>query len=462
MTASGAVRGASPAGSVLAHGRAEGHTYDMKSPPSSAGLSRRHFLVSALAAAAAPSVLPSHVFGAEGATAPSNRIVMGCVGFGGEGMKNLNAFLRQPDAQVVAVCDVDRERRQKARETVNAYYKTDGCGEYADFRELFARPDIDAVQISTPDHWHVVMSAMALRAGKDVCCEKPTLTIAEGRILSDLVRRSGRVFQTSMEDRSLGVYHRMAELVRNGRIGKLHTIRVGLPTGGGRDIGLERQRPEPVPEGFDYAMWLGPAPEAPYCAARCHWNFRWIYDYSGGILTDWGAHLFDTAQWANDTERTGPVAVEGQGKFPVEGIYDAAYEFHFEYTYASGVKMLVDTGAVRLRFEGSDGWVGNNGWIGSLEASAPALLRDPIGPGEIKLDTCFAGEHRNFLDCVHSRREPYFPAEISHRVSTVAHLGNAAMLLGRKLRWDPAAEQFLGDDTANRMRSRALRAPWTV
>ncbi|MBI5394857.1 MAG: Gfo/Idh/MocA family oxidoreductase [Verrucomicrobia bacterium] len=426
-------------------------------------VSRRQFLKQAAATGAAagafPHLMPSSVFGADGAVAPSNRVTMACIGFGGEGHKNLRAHLNQPDAHVVAVCDVDAERAAAARDKVNEVYKNKDCACYNDFRELLGRADIDAVQISTPDHWHTPMALRFLRAGKDVICEKPTLCIAEGRLLIDTIRRTGRIFQTSMEDRALFVYHRMAELVRNGRIGKLQRIHVGLPS---QPLEPGDPTPQPVPPGFNYDLWLGPAPWAPYCTARVHRNFRWVSDYSVGIIADWGAHLFDTAQWANNTEFSGPVEVEGKGKRFDNGLYDTFYEFELRYRYANGVEMLADTAGVRLRFEGTDGWVGNTGWIGKLEASSPDILNSPIRPEELKLFTCPGGEHRNFLDCVKSRRRPYFPAEISHRVSAVAHIGNAAMLLGRKLRWDPVAERYLNDDTANRLRNRFCREPWTL
>lgn len=426
-------------------------------------ISRRHFLKQAAVcgAAAFPSILPASVWGAAGRPTPGNRVTIGMIGVGSHGTGvNLKGFLHQPDAQVVAVCDVDEERWKNALQMTNEHYGNKDCVGYGDFREILSREDIDAVCVSTPDHWHVPISLMAIRAGKDVNCEKPTLTIEEGRVLSDTVRRHGAVFQTSTEDRSIPVYHRMAELVRNGRIGKLHTIRVGLPSGG---KGLpEQQTPQPVPVGFNYDLWLGPAPEVPYCAARCHYNFRWIYDYSGGVLTDWGAHLIDTAQWGNNTEHSGPVEVVGTGEFPTEGIYNTATNFHLEYTYASGVKMIVDGGGVLLRFEGSDGWVGNTGWRGPFEASSPALLNATIRPDELHLYTCLGGEHRNFMDCVKNRRNPYFPAEIGHRCASVMHIGNIAMQLGRKMRWNPVAEEFINDDTANHMRSRPMRAPWTL
>jgi myo-inositol 2-dehydrogenase / D-chiro-inositol 1-dehydrogenase len=314
--------------------------------------------------------------------------------------------------------------------------------------------------IGTPYHWHVPLSLAAVRAGKDVICEKPTLTIAEGRVLADAVKRYGAVFQTSTEDRSLPVYHRMAELVRNQRIGKLRRIYVGLPGGGG--AGGPDPTPLPVPTGFDWNMWLGPAPWGPFRAGLHAFNWRWKSDYSGGMLTDWGAHLLDTAQWANDTERSGPIEVEGTGKRNEKGLYDTFHTFDLNYRYASGVEMQVTSRGVELRFEGAEGWVGNQGWIGDLQASSEKIRTSVIGPGETHLFTCPAGEHRNFLDCVKSRREPYFPAEIGHRCCSVAHLGNIALELGRKLRWDPAKEEFANDDQANCLRGRAMREPWQL
>jgi len=432
------------------------------------GLTRRAFLKGAGAAAlAAPTLIAGSALGLEGRPAPSNRITMASIGLGGEGLgKNTRAFCGQSDAQVLAVCDVDPQHLAEGKRVVEGAYagamksgEYKGCDTYADFRDVLARPDIDGVMISTPDHWHVPISLMAIRAGKDVQCEKPSLTIQEGRVLADAVRRRGTVFQWSTEDRAMGCHHRMAELVRNGRIGKLQRITVGLPGGPGSP---GNATPQPVPPGFDYEMWLGPAPWAPYCSDRIHWNFRWINDYSGGMLTDWGAHLLDTAQWGNDTEHTGPVEVEGVGKSHRDGLWNSFYEFQIRYRYASGVEMLVKSGGVSLRFEGTDGWVGNNGWGGSAEASSPKILGSAIGATETHLFTCPAGEHRNFLDCVKSRRAPYFPAEIGHRCFTVLHIGNISMWLGRKLGWDPAKEQFVNDAEADRYLARSMRSPWRL
>jgi predicted dehydrogenase len=430
------------------------------------GLSRRDLLKGAAALGlAAPYVISASALGAEGRPAPSNRTTVGFIGVGGQGTdRNLRGFLSQPDAQCVAVCDVDSGRRDSAKSLTERHYSREmadgtfkGCAAYNDFRDVIARADIDSICISTPDHWHALMSLAAIRAGKDVICEKPTVTVQEGRMVADAVRRHAAVFQTATEDRAMACHHRMAELVRNGRVGRLQRIIVGLPSQPGTP---GDPTPKPVPEGFDYDLWLGPAQWAPYCPDRIHFNFRWITDYSGGVLPDWGCHLFDTAQWGNDTERTGPVEVEGAGERHRGGLYDTFYKFNLKYRYANGVEMVVGSTGPAIRFEGTDGWVGNNGWLGRVQASSPEILNSVIGPSEIHLFTCPQAEHRNFLDCVKTRSDPYFPAEFGHRVATICHIGNIAMELGRKLRWDPVTEEFPGEPEANRRLARAMRAPW--
>jgi predicted dehydrogenase len=409
---------------------------------------------------AAPTWIPSTVLGRDGAIAPSEKITVGFIGTGSHGIGwNLKAYLQQPDARVVVVCDVDSTNMDKARAEVNEKYGNSDCAATKDFREVLGRKDVDAVMISTPDHWHVPISVMAIKAGKDVQCEKPTLTIDEGKILIRTVREHKKVFQTSTEDRSLDMYHRMAELVRNGRIGKLQKIEVILPK---QPQMAGDPAPQPVPPELDYEMWLGPAPFAPYTKDRVHFNFRWIWDYSGGIICDWGAHLFDTAQWGNDTERSGPVEVEGTGTFWDGGLYNTVKDYDVTYKYANGVVMTCVPGNPSIKFIGTDGWVGNRGWRSRLEASSDEILKSVIGPNEVHLYTNPAGEHRDFLDCVKSRRDPYFPVDIGHRVSTVCHLANIAIKLGRKLKWDPEREMFPEDDAANAMLKRTLRAPWTL
>jgi hypothetical protein len=436
-------------------------------------ISRRSFLngvtAAAAAAVAAPHVVPSSALGLAGAVAPSNRITVGFIGTGEHGIgRDVNGFLAQPDAQAVAVCDVDASHREAAKRRVEQHYADAmskgtyrGCAALHDFREVIARQDIDAICNATPDHWHVIPSVMAVKAGKDVICEKPlTLTIAEGRVLCDAVRRYNCVFQTASENRSVGVYHRMCELVRNGRIGTVKHIEVGLPAG--HSIRPASMQVGDPPKGFDYDTWLGQAPEAPYCPARCHWNFRWILDYSGGQLTDWAHHIVDIAQWGNDTEDTMPIEVEGQGTFPKGGLYTTATQYRCKYRYANGVTMDILSKGPALRFEGTGGWIGNQGWCGALKAEPASVLTSRIGPDETHLYTCPGGEIRNFLDCVKSRKPCYSPVENGHRAAAIAHLGNIAMMLGRKLRWDPQNERFLNDDGADRMLSRPMRDPWTL
>lgn len=420
---------------------------------------QRSFLLAG-AGALAPQIVSSAVLGADGQVAPSNRIQVGFIGTGSHGMGwNLPPYLRHPSARVVAVCDVDQRHLVRARETVNEKYGSDDCFATRDFREVLARKDIDTVMISTPDHWHTLISLFAIQAGKDVQCEKPTLTIHEGQVLTRAVRKHKRVFQTSTEDRAVPEYHRMAELVRNGRIGKLQRIEVILPK---QPEGPGDATPRPVPEGLDYEMWLGPAPFAPYCPDRVHFNFRWIQDYSGGIICDWGAHLFDTAQWGNNTERSGPVEVEGKGTYWEGGLYNTVKDYDVTYRYENGVVMTCRPGNPSIKFIGSEGWVGNTGWRGPVEASSPSILNSKIGPNEVHLYTNVQGEHDDFLKCVKSRRDPYFPVDIGHRVSTVCHLANIAIKLGRKLKWDPAKEVFPGDAEANALLDRPRRKPWEL
>ena len=420
---------------------------------------RRKFLINTgLTAGGAllmPTIIPSCVRGA------NDKINLGMIGTGDHGINwNLDAYLKLSDCRVVAVCDVDRKRMLKAKAMADNQYKNKDCATYDDFRDLLLKRDIDAVQISTPDHWHVPLSILSIQAGKDVCCEKPTLTIGQGRILCDVVGRHDRIYQTSLEDRSLSPYHRMAELVRNGRIGKLQKIVCGLPGAYSERYSFNDLTTQPVPVDFNYDMWLGPAPEAPYSPGRCHWNFRWIFAYSGGSITDWGSHIIDTAQRANGTEKSGPVEVEGTGIFGT-GIYDSAHTYKLTYKYGNGVIMEVHSEKVEITCTGSDGWLSVQGWNGKLEASSDEILNSVIGPEEVHLSTDVS-EHANFLKCIRSRQKTYHPVEDLHRVSTITHMGNIAMLLKRKLMWDPVKEEFINDPEANAMRSREERDPWKV
>jgi len=417
-------------------------------------VTRRQFLKRSAVAAgviAWPTVVPSSVFGAK---APSNRITMGCIGMGGQGTGNMKGFRGKSGSEVVAICDVDVGHREKARQIAGL----GASSSYNDFRDLLARDDIDAVSVASPDHWHVPMSIAAVRAGKDVFCEKPlTLAIAEGRVLADEVKRYGRVFQTGSQQRSGSEFRFACELVRNGRIGKLHTMKVGIP--GNNRTCPPTWEAEPVPEGFDYDMWLGPAPWEPYTEQRCHYQFRFILDYSGGQMTNWGAHYLDIAQWGNGADDTGPVEIVGRGDFPRTGLFTTAKTAEIEYTYSNGVKLLLKTGGGNTRFEGTEGWVFVT--RGKIDAEPKSLLTSKIGPDEIHLYN--SNDHKqNFLDCIRSRKDTICTAEIGHRTSTVCHLGNIAMLLGRKLKWDPKAERFINDSAANNMLARGMRAPWRL
>ncbi len=447
--------------------------------------SRRQFLKTGsaitLGALTAPSIIPSSALGAGDAIAASKRITLGVIGAGNQGTNDMREFLRDERVQIVAVCDLNKESagywngamagREPGRRIVEKYYADKspsgtykGCATYTDFRELLARPDIDAVLVATPDHWHAIPAISAAIAGKEIYCQKPlSLTIREGRAMSDAVRKYKRIFQTGSQQRSDPNFRRACELVRNGRIGKLQTVKVGLPSGR-PDFGKtgDRKKPEPIPDGFDYNFWLGPAPDAPYAPARCHVNFRWIYDYSGGQVTDWGGHHPDCAQWGMGTERTGPVEIRNaKGVFPPDELWNTATEFYFEAIYKNGVKMIIsDKLRGGVTFEGSEGSVWAN--RGKHEATPKSLLDTVIGPNEIHLYES-KNHYRNFIDCVISRKEPAAPCEVAHRSITICHLGNIAMRLGREvLKWDPDKEQILGDPEAARMLSREYRSPWKL
>jgi predicted dehydrogenase len=442
-------------------------------------MNRRSFLRT-FPLAAAPAFVPASVLGQAGRPPAGNRVTMAVIGTGNQGTGDMRGLLRDPRVQIVAVCDVNRMSpgywngamggREPARSIVEWHYARDkrsgtfkGCDMYEDFREVLARKDIDAVLIAVPDHWHSIPVIMAAKAGKDIYGEKPlSLTIAEGRAMSNAVRDNKRIFQTGSQQRSDARFRKACELVRNGRIGKLHTVSCGLP-GGVPDLSYDGKRTatEPVPEGFNYQMWLGPAPEAPYSPARCFVNYRWIFDYSGGQITDWGGHHPDIAQWGMGTELTGPVEIRpGPVKWADHPIYDTATDFTFECMYENGVRLVVSNRSRGgVTFEGSDGSI----WVdrGGIESKPGDLIYEDIPANGVHLPRS-ESHFRNFIDSVLSRQEPIAPIEQAHRSITIAHLGNIALKLGRKLRWDPAAEQVAGDDEANRRLSRPMRGPWKL
>ncbi len=424
--------------------------------------SRRGFLKSVAAAgtaAAFPSIVPASVLGAD---APSNKIVMGAIGVGSMGSGDLNGFLGKSEVRVVAVCDVDSNHYANAKKRVDGKYGNKDCKTYLDFRDLIGRGDLDAVMTALPDHWHAIPAIEAAKAGLDIHGQKPfARSIREGRAICDAVHRYGRVWQTGSQQRSGGQFRRACELVRNGRIGKISHVEVGLPTGGSRPPMKEKA----VPANLDWDFWLGPAPWRPFVDfgnGGVHWNWRWVMDYSGGQLTDWAGHHIDIAHWGLDTEDTGPVEIEGKGNYPDNGLYNALMTYKFHCKYANGIDMVV---ANNQQLTQGAKWFGDKGWVhvsrGGLSASDPKILKEVIGPDEIQLYN--SRDHKqNFLDCIKSRKQTIAPAETGHRSISVGLLGEIAMLTGRKLKWNPETEEFANDAAASALLGRSYREPWTL
>jgi predicted dehydrogenase len=432
------------------------------------GISRREVVQSAAAATAvaAPYFVPASVFGA---AAPSNRINVACIGVGNQGTPNMHRFLKQKDCQVIAVCDVNRGShgykepedfygREPAKKAVESYYAEKkelgsykGCGAYNDFREVLARKDIDALMLATPDHWHEPITIAAAAAGKDVYCEKPLgLTVGGQQDVIKAIRKHERILQCGNHERSNPIVRKAVELVRSGAIGEVKRVvaHVGRHNKSGPGPGWKEM---PVPDGFDYDLWLGPAPEAPYHQDRCLYNFRFNYDYAGGQVTNFGAHSLDIAQWGLGMDETGPTQVEHvyADYLPKGSLFSAATHTFFRAKYANGsvVECFTSEPSVRCIFEGTDGLVrvdnqGQNFFV------TPAKIWPAGVKGTEKYHS--GDDHvRNFLDCVKSRSEPASPVEIAHRSATLCHLGNIAIRLQTKLKWDPKTERFTGEKSAD-------------
>lgn len=430
----------------------------MKTETSTSSLSRRGSLKAGLftaGAITAPTIIPASVLGDK---APSKVLTMGFIGVGGQGTSvNLKNFLAQDDCRVVAVCDVKAKNQLNAQNIVNEKYGDKGCAGIPDFRDVLARKDIDAVCISTPDHWHVPISIMAMKTGKHVLSEKPTLTIAEGRELVNVQKQTGKVFTVGIEDRAVIHYYKLAEAVRNGAIGDLVHIDVGLPYKARAYPNLPES---PVPDGFNYKMWLGPAQYKPYTKTRTDpQGWRQQDAFAAGTLTDWGMHLCDTAQVANFAERTSAVKVEVLKRItPTNSMNDVPNFFDLKYTYANGVTMNVVSTRPRIMFYGTKGWCGCEGWRGQLVAHDRKILKRTYDDSNIWERPPY--EQRNFLDVVFNGAKPNYDAEDLHRLSTTLLTGSIAMKLNRTLKWDPEAEEFPGDAEANALRSRKASTDW--
>jgi predicted dehydrogenase len=452
-------------------------------------MKRRNFITKSITAATGtiivPTIVPSSIFGK---TAPSNKINIGQIGFGRIAMTHdLAETLKYDSARVISVADFDSNRAAKGKLFIESYYtkKSGKSGyvnvkTYGNYQEILSDKNIDAVIISTPDHWHSQPAIEAALAGKDIYVQKPTsLTITEGRLLCDVVKKKGVILQVGTQQRSMPQFRIAAELVRNGRIGKLKTVKIGLP---GDPSGP--QAPEmPIPGNLNYDAWLGSTPEVYYTEIRVHPQNSmtdrpgWLRceQFGAGMITGWGQHHFDSAAWGMDTELTGPADIEAVAQFPKSGLWDVHGDFMAKADYKNGITMLT-SGAYPngIRYEGTDGWIfvtrgsytasptdpvisGKN--TKALDAGDPRILSSVIKENEIHLYVSDE-QHGNWIDCIKSRKQPISPVEIGHRACSVCLVTHIAMKLERKLKWDPDNEKFVNDNEANSMLSRPQRAPY--
>jgi predicted dehydrogenase len=435
------------------------------------GLSRRRFLKQSLAAAGLtagfPCIIPGSALGLDGATAPSNRITIGFIGMGKMARGHLDAFLADSSVQVLAICDVEKGRREECAQKTNDYYAQRdgqgsyvGCGTHGDYRELCARADIDGVVIATPNHWHALNAVEAAKNGKDIYLEKPTArTIGESQAIVRAARRYGRIVQIGSQQRSDTAFHHACELVRNGRIGKVHTVNVNIDGPPEEDF----LPAEPVPEGLDWDRWLGPCPWRPYSSVLCppasseHWAaWRYYREYAGGGMTDFGAHHFDIAQWGLGMDHTGPVEVIP----PSEGGEDRLL-----YIYANGVRMYRGGAGGSGRGAAVE-WIGDGGIVRVnrgqyLETVPETIALEVIRPDETQL---YRSENHkdNWLEGIRTRKPCICPAEVGHHTAIVCHIGNIAYWLKRPLKWNPEEEHFVNDPEANRLLNRPMREPWVL
>ncbi len=418
-------------------------------------LTRRNFLQTA-STAAAFNIVPAAVLGQN---APSNRIVMAMVGVGNMGTGNMGSFLRMDDVHIKIVCDVNKKKMESAKKRVDTRYKNSDCEMIKNFRDVCSRNDIDAIMIATPDHWHACIGTFAARHGKDIYGEKPfTHDLLEGRALVNAIKQHGRVWQTGSWQRSRSEMQRAVELVRNGRIGKIARVEVGLPSGG---RGKTYPPNTPIPAELDWDMWLGPAPFRKFMGVY-DWDWRWVLDWGGGQMMDWIGHHADIAQWGLGRDQSGPVSFEGYCPLAPQYIYDAPTSYRYTGTYPDGTTITV---ADRNQVKSGTTWYGENGewvWVdrGSFDASSPKIRDSKIEAGEIRFRP--EGHQREFIDCVKTRDTTLTPAEVAHRSASIGHLGQIAMLTGRKINWNPDTEEIIGDAAASAMLGRTPRGPWTL
>ncbi|MCY1722374.1 Gfo/Idh/MocA family oxidoreductase [Prolixibacteraceae bacterium Z1-6] len=442
-------------------------------------MKRRDFIkrtAIASGAIAIPIIIPPGCRGKNGTTPPSDRIIMGGIGLGGMGTGDMKNFLNNKAVQYVAVCDVDKSHRDASTEIINKVYENTDSRSYNDYREFLDKEKLDAVHMALPDHWHAIPAIEAANKGLNIYGQKPLArSIAEGRAIVNAVTKNKITWQTGSQQRSEARFLRACELVRNGRIGKVHRVEVGLPDGGHK---AGQPEPQPVPNGVDWDMWLGPAPKVPYRGVL-HGNWRWMLDYSGGQLTDWAGHHIDIAHWGLDLERTGPVEIEGVGEYNINDMFNVPYAYDIKCKYANGIEMRIANqskynsrsgiGWDEREKTGSFGmgavWYGDEGWLqvnrSGMWSDNPSVLESEIKPNEIRLYKS-ENHYNNFIDCVKSGKETIAPAEVGLRSISVALLGEIAMTTGEKLQWNPKTEKFLNSDRANQLLMKPYTKPWKL
>ena len=467
-------------------------------PPQSHLLSRRfnrrRFLTAAGSAAVFPAVLRGYAAQAP-ATPANSRINLGVIGMGWQGPGNTEAFLNLPDCQVVAACDIDAIHLQAAVKKINDAYGNDDCKGYSDYRELLARDDIDAVMIAVPDHWHELVATEAARRKKDIYGEKPLAhTIAEQQSIVRAVQQNGIIWQMGSWQRSVPMFHKAAEIVRNGLIGDVTKVEVGLPEGNEDFDNVAKDAlaklavttdatttlehtlsgtPEwnglvsDPPKELDYETWIGPSKMEPYMKVRSHKSWRWNYNTGGGILLDWIGHHCDIAHWGLNFDHTGPLEVEGNGELPrSNAVWNTAPKFRFELKYPGGVTMTLASGDPNIKTGVK--WIGTEGWVwvdrGAFDASNPAWKQGKYLPRELrKVKLYTSSDHQqNFLDCIKTRQQTVTPVEVGHNSAIPGHLCHIAMITGRKIRWDAKQEKIIGDPEADKLTTRAYRGPWKM
>jgi predicted dehydrogenase len=468
---------------------------DASSNQKAGHLNRRRFLKQAGAAMVLPLILPGCATGPSRRASPSNRITLGVVGWGMQGPGNTKSFLYQDDCQVVAACDLDTDHLQGAVDTINGHYENKDCKAYHDYRELMARTDIDAVMLAVPDQWHELVATEAARCKKDIYGEKPLArTIAEQRAIVRAVQENKIIWQTGSWQRSQAAFRKAAEIVRNGLIGKVTRVEVGLPSGHhdfaktAPELLKKLGQPEEdakylatvvpgtdawnaavtePPAGLDYDMWIGPSPMEPYIKQRVHMNWRWNYNTGGGQLLDWIGHHCDIAHWGLGFDLSGPSEIEGQGDFPpANAIWNTCTKYRIELQYPEDITMTIAGGHPDIR--SGTKWIGTDGWVwvnrGGFEGSNPEWKRRKNLADKYRQVKLYesSNHQRNFLDCVKSRQPTITPVETAHHSAIPGHLGLISMLVGRKIRWNVADEIIIDDPDASKLLTREYRPPWVL